>query len=205
VSRYLHLNPVRAGIVKRPEEYIWSSYPAYIGRRKEGWLTCDWILGQYSRDKANAKTLYRAFINEGLTLKENPFDELKAGLMLGSERFIEEIKKKTKLKKHREIPESKKLTSGIKYEDVIVAVFKRFRTREQDILEPGRRDNLSRKISLYLLRRHTDIRNEDIGRYFGIGYTAVSQMASRLKREMEEDRGLKKTVKEIEKGLLSEE
>ncbi len=204
ISRYLHLNPVRAGVVKRPEEYIWSSYPAYTGRRKEGWLTCDWILGQYSRDEARAKRLYRAFINEGLTLRESPFDTLKAGI-LGSEGFIEEIKKKIKLKKHREIPESKRLASSIKYEDVIAAVIKRFRIRKQDIRESGRRNNLPRKIALYLLRRHTDTSNEELGRYFRIGYTAVSHAALRLKREMEKDKRLKRTVQEIEKELLSEE
>lgn len=49
VSRYIHLNPVRALIVRRPEEHKWSSYPEYIGRSKgNGWLTCEWILGQYS-------------------------------------------------------------------------------------------------------------------------------------------------------------
>jgi chromosomal replication initiation ATPase DnaA len=47
--------------------------------------------------------------------------------------------------------------------------------------------------------------NEEIGRYFGIGYTAVSQSASRLKGEMEEDRILKRTVQDVEKVLLSEE
>ncbi|MEJ2202433.1 MAG: transposase, partial [Desulfuromonadaceae bacterium] len=31
LSRYLHLNPVRAGLVERPENYIWSSYRSYVG------------------------------------------------------------------------------------------------------------------------------------------------------------------------------
>ncbi len=47
--------------------------------------------------------------------------------------------------------------------------------------------------------------NEEIGRYFGIGYTAVSQAASRIKKEMKEDKELKKIVDSIEKELLSKE
>ena len=31
VSRYVHLNPVRAHLVKKPESYLWSSYASYIG------------------------------------------------------------------------------------------------------------------------------------------------------------------------------
>ena len=34
LSRYIHLNPVRANMVSNPEEYEWSSYAAYIGERK---------------------------------------------------------------------------------------------------------------------------------------------------------------------------
>ncbi|OGW38621.1 MAG: hypothetical protein A2Y97_05770 [Nitrospirae bacterium RBG_13_39_12] len=206
VSRYIHLNPVRAGMSGRPEEYKWSSYPEYIGREKKNkWLTSEWILGQYSREEAKAKRLYKAFVDEGLTLRENPFEDLKAGLILGSEDFMDEIKKKRGLKKHREIPESRRLIRSIKYEDVITVVAKRFKTGEQEIREAGKRDNLARKICLYILRRLTDISNEDIAGHFGIGYTAVSQAASRLKKEMRKNKGLKKIVQEMEEELLSEE
>ena len=33
-SGYIHLNPVRAGIVDEPERYPWSSYPCFIGPKK---------------------------------------------------------------------------------------------------------------------------------------------------------------------------
>lgn len=206
VSRYIHLNPVRALIVKKPEEYRWSSYPAYIGRGKENkWLTCSWVLGQYSSDKGKARRQYNAYIGEGLTLKENPFKALKAGLILGSEDFVDRIKKKVELKEHREIPESRMLTRRIKYEDVITAVFKKFKINEEEIKKLGKRNNLARKISLYLLRRFTDMSNVEIAGYFGIGYTAVSQATSRVRIEMRENQRLRKTVEDIEKGLLSEE
>ncbi len=42
LSRYIHLNPVRAGIVKKPEAYRWSSYRDYTG-----WLFKDFILGYF--------------------------------------------------------------------------------------------------------------------------------------------------------------
>src|SRR4030066_1532561 len=34
LSRYIHLNPVRAGIVSKPEQYLWSSYQYYVGKKK---------------------------------------------------------------------------------------------------------------------------------------------------------------------------
>jgi REP element-mobilizing transposase RayT len=48
LSRYIHLNPVRAKMVKTPEEYEWSSYQFYIGvKRPPEWLHRDFILGYF--------------------------------------------------------------------------------------------------------------------------------------------------------------
>jgi REP element-mobilizing transposase RayT len=206
VSRYIHLNPVRAKVVGRPEAYKWSSYPEYIGRvKKKEWLTHDWILRQYNRNEAKARSLYKKFLEEGVKLKDNPFEDIKAGVILGSEGFIDEIKKKINLKKHREIPESRKLIKEIQYKDVIRAVSKRFKIHEEEIRGAGRRNNLARKICLYYLRRLTDMSNEEISGFFGIGYTAVSQTVSRLKKDMEKDKELKKAMQKIERKILSEE
>lgn len=40
--RYIHLNPVKAGIVKEPEAYQWSSHRYYLGRGTLEWLVTDW-------------------------------------------------------------------------------------------------------------------------------------------------------------------
>lgn len=206
VSRYIHLNPVRAKFVDRPEKYKWSSYPAYIEDIKsKKWLTCDWVLRQYSEDLAEARKLYKSFVDQGLNSVENPFNSLKGGFILGNEDFINVIKKKLKLKSHREIPESRKLIKDITYKEVISIVSKRLEVSEQDIRKPGRRDNKARQICLYLLKKYTDMSNEDIGKYFAVGYTAVSQAVLRLKREMEKDKRIKKIVWEVERDLLSEE
>ncbi len=205
VSRYIHLNPIRAKMVKKPEEYRWSSYPEYAGKKQgKGWLTSEWILGQYSKDKSKARRFYKAFIEEGMVLEKSPFDDLKTGMILGSENFIDDIRSKLNLKIHREIPESKKLTKGITCEDVIIFVANRFGISGEEIKESGRRDNLGRKVCLYLLRRLTDMGNEEIAKNFGIGYTAVSQAALRVKREITENKKLKKVIQDIERELLSE-
>lgn len=42
-SRYIHLNPVRANMVKNPQEYLWSSYKIYIGEEKEKLISSERI------------------------------------------------------------------------------------------------------------------------------------------------------------------
>ena len=45
--RYVHLNPVRARIVQRPEEYLWSSHRAYIGNGDYTWLNRTLVLDAF--------------------------------------------------------------------------------------------------------------------------------------------------------------
>lgn len=60
VSRYIHLNPVRANIVKKPEYYQWSSYNMYIGKAKEELISSDKVLSYFRGD--NKTELYKAFV-----------------------------------------------------------------------------------------------------------------------------------------------
>jgi putative transposase len=57
LSRYIHMNPVAAGLVDRPEEWAFSSYRDYIGLRGGTLPTPDPILSQFSSRQA-----YGAFV-----------------------------------------------------------------------------------------------------------------------------------------------
>ena len=58
-SRYIHLNPVRAGVAGKPEDYVWSSYAYYTGTKKPpAWLTRDMILSCFGRKEIEAQRRY---------------------------------------------------------------------------------------------------------------------------------------------------
>ncbi|KYH34275.1 transposase IS200 like protein [Clostridium tepidiprofundi DSM 19306] len=68
-SRYIHLNPAKAKIVKKPEEYKWSSYAMYIGKREEKIISTEMVLslfeeltyyGQNDNDYGNNKAHKKA-------------------------------------------------------------------------------------------------------------------------------------------------
>jgi REP element-mobilizing transposase RayT len=62
LSRYVHLNPVRAGIVKTPEAYKWSSFRYYISNGKAPrWLKRDFILSYFDGKPTSAMKKYRDF------------------------------------------------------------------------------------------------------------------------------------------------
>ena len=59
--RYIVLNPVRAQMVKLAKNWSWSSYRAIAGLSAiPGWLTTDWLLGDFGDNKQSAQQAYRS-------------------------------------------------------------------------------------------------------------------------------------------------
>ncbi len=68
LSRYIHLNPVRAHLVSDPADYPWSSYQDYIDptRNNREWIVTDHILATLSPHVNGQRKSYRQFISEGV-------------------------------------------------------------------------------------------------------------------------------------------
>ncbi|HEV2827105.1 MAG TPA: hypothetical protein VGW76_05830 [Pyrinomonadaceae bacterium] len=60
--RYIHLNPVRAGMVTRPEDYEYSSHRAYLGMEPAGVIDVDPVLRHFGARKEVARDSYRKFV-----------------------------------------------------------------------------------------------------------------------------------------------
>jgi putative transposase len=87
--RYVVLNPVRAKIVNRPEQWKWSSYLATAGFEKSH--LCfgrEWILGQFAERKKTAEGKYREFVEAGIG-KDTIWRDVKGQSLLGKDDFIE--------------------------------------------------------------------------------------------------------------------
>ena len=68
--RYIHLNPVKAGIVFRPEEYRWSSHSAYVAGGDKIITNVSEVFNNFSKDNKRAKMEYLEFINSSISDKE---------------------------------------------------------------------------------------------------------------------------------------
>ncbi len=126
LSRYIHLNPVRAKMVERPEEYNWSSYREYTGLRKpHEWLNRDFVLGNFSSKFYEAEKAYKKFVSslEGKDY-ESPLKEVFASTILGDKGFIEHVKKFFVEDKetNKEIPATKALMEKASMEEILECV-----------------------------------------------------------------------------------
>lgn len=96
VCRYVVLNPVRAGIVQRPEEWIWSSYGATAGFIKvPPYLVTEWVLSQFGSERETAEAHYRGFVGNGIG-GESIWKGARAQSVLGEEGFVKSLKEHVK-------------------------------------------------------------------------------------------------------------
>jgi putative transposase len=198
LSRYVHLNPVRVGIVERPDSYRWSSYPGYIGKERESeWVEYAWVLSQFGKDKKRAKRRYQEYTEESLKAKDYPpLRDLHGQVILGGERFIGRIKGMLKGKRlSQEIVERKRFIEHLSPMELVGAVSKAFGIDREKILDRGNRANMARKVAIYFCQRYTGLSNKIIGELFGgIHYSAVSKVSTRVKEEILKDNELSKLM-----------
>lgn len=202
LSRYVHLNPVRAKVVERPEQYRWSSYSGYIGKGEEfEWVEYSWILSQFGRGRIRARRKYREYTEEALKKRvERPLKSLRSQVILGREEFIKRIRGMLTGKAlSHEIVERKRLIAYPLWDEVVRKVAEAFKIDERAIRGKGSRANAARRVAIYLAQRYTGLGNKAIGDLFGgIHYSAVSKASGRLREEMISDQRLSKLVDELD-------
>jgi len=93
---YVELNPVRAGIVKEPKDYRWSSYQANAYGGKDILIDEHVIYDGLSSDEALRKE-YRKFVKEMLQKNEAMRGEMEKRLIYGGSNFIQRVNKKFKM------------------------------------------------------------------------------------------------------------
>jgi len=92
LARYVVLNPLRAKMVRKLEQWQWSSYLATCGQApKPEWLQCNFILTQFSVRRASAISKYITFVDEGKGLP-SVWAELQGQICLGSQVFVESMR-----------------------------------------------------------------------------------------------------------------
>jgi len=192
---YIHGNPFRAGLVSRLWDYRWSSYRAYVDRKYEvSWLTTGLVLGMY---EGSQKEFLRA--QEGfLRGKENILDELRHGLYLGSEGFGEECIRRVQREGYREKPQGRSLLRGRDVQALALEILEQLGERNPELVLRVRKYRCcNRDIAIYILYQLGVYRNDEIGKVFGVGYTAVPGAVKRALVYLNKDQRLKRITKKL--------
>jgi hypothetical protein len=196
LSRYIHLNPIRAKMVEQLKNYQWSSYLEYIGRRKPPpWLVRNFILSYFGQKDKIAQQNYFKFVEAkvGQTYK-SPFRKVVGSTILGDEGFVTMVKENYLQNKEpdRDLPALKVLSEKPEIEDIMRAAETAF----------SKNPRLSRNIALFLCHRYSRRTLKYIGKHFGIGESAVSQASRRIATIIAKDKKLKGQIQKVKSQLF---
>ena len=202
LSRYIHLNPVRARIVEKPEFYEYSSYKTFVTKKKEEIVRHDLILGMISKDGRNAEKRYEAFVLNGIEENLNdPLKDVYGGLILGRKGFVKEVLSRLKedVLNKEEISYRKDLQGRLGSEDIIDVVSENSRVSRDDLINNR---GEYRNLAIYLMKKYTSMTNRQVGEFFGgLSYSAVAKIQTRFLEKAKKDRKLEKKLELISKKL----
>jgi putative transposase len=111
LCRYSVLNPVWTWMVQEPDKWKWSSFPATAYAIKTlDFLTVDWILRQFAKNKNEARKIYRNFVGDGLLKQvQSPWNKLVGQIVFGSSDFVADIQSRlSEAKEIGEIPRAQR-------------------------------------------------------------------------------------------------
>lgn len=203
LSRYIHLNPVRARIVEKPEEYAYSSYNSYITGKHEKIVTTDLILGMVSGQRKEAHKVYHRYVENGIGEElKNPLDSAYGGIILGGEQFIKGVLRTIKedYMERGEVSQRKALRNVMGMEEIIEVVCRYFKVSKAAVVKRQRGD--IKNIAIYEIKRRTGATNNEIGAVFGgVSYSAVSKTYQRMLEKLQIDLELRKKIESIDSSM----
>lgn len=204
LGRYIHLNPVRAGIVKKPKDYRWSSYREYIHRGKQEAITdINDTLYTFSKRQPIAVKKYQEFVKAGIS-EASPLKKA-VGSILGDKTFKEKVIKYLKgIPDKTEIPEIKRIEAKHKIEDIIKTVAEHYGIKEEALLKRKKATEKRRRIAIYLCKTLSGKKNIEVGRIFGITIQAVTNAVRDIEKRREHDRKLNKEIILIKKEIIKQ-
>ena len=172
--RYIHLNPVRAGIAKRAEDYPWTSMRAYLGKERLPWLNTDWVLAQFSNRKSKARKRFREFIHKAIDegRREEFHKGTIEGRILGDDAFAEEV---LALKGEKAGPR-------VTIDEILLRVCDQYGIHPQDVIAAGKQHGPSeaRAMMSCLVREAPHLSLTELSRRLNREISSLSKASRRL-------------------------
>ena len=204
--RYIHRNPVRAGIADRPDLYRWSSHPGYLSSAKEcNWLYKDFFLSILSPRKGGRTAEYRRYMamedREEIT---GIIDGNKWPPFLGDESTINRLKARFfEDKTHPQVPDSQTLAPRVR--QIMEAVCFQYQLNESELVKCRRgRFNEPRAVEIHLVRMLRKDSFADIGSAFGLrSYSSVGGVLDSMRKRLASDPELAKRCQHIQRSLTT--
>lgn len=188
LSAYIHLNPLRARMVKKAEAYKYSSLGYFLERKKPPMFLHTREILELCGGKKGYRELIRNFMRAGSGIAREEIYGINS--VLGGKDFLRRAFEKAG-KNGKEFDDREEMgireARQIEADDIFEILLADMRIAENE-LESRRRGNVYRKLLVYGLRRYTDLSLRDVGELLKMDYGAVSELARKFEREIKENK-----------------
>ena len=195
VVRYIHLNPITAGVAQQPEQYRWSSHFHYL--KPKG--APKWLNTQEVLEELGASQSFHEFVLSGNEAAlERYYQSKRQSPVLGREGFLERVRL-ARARPDREVPRYQRRVLGINPERVIAKVAGMYGVAEGELLKGHRgQENDARKVAMYLVARCCERTQSETARLFGLGsYGAVGWVCHGVKARMEREKKFRDQIERL--------
>jgi len=199
LSMYIHLNPVRAGMVDDPAKYPWSSYLDYISSQSRfAWLMRDAILVDYGKSRLSRISRYQRESLEMIGTKPEFVEQLKTGIIIGPRELLNELAKKYRPSgKVESVPEYGSATRKIASPDhELIKVAEIFKVKVAD-LKRRQRNFPPRLAAYYHLVENCGMSVTETAGTMGVSMTAVSLGIKKINSLAQSDTKLEMKMKRL--------
>jgi REP element-mobilizing transposase RayT len=200
--RYIVLNPVRAGMVRYPGDYRWSSYSATAGLgAAPAWLAVDEVLAEFGPGPRSARCQrYREFVADGRGAEYKPWEQLAGQIYLGGADFCDRVQTLVGAKRRESVyPEAQRNLVRPSFETVVAEVAARFRLEELQLRR--RSHHPARKALARLAWHEAGVAFTLIGEWLGVSGPAASKLAIKAVALEKRDVEFATSMREIERRL----
>jgi len=197
LSAYIHLNPVRGGLVKDPLKFLWSSYRAYMGSKKEDLIDEEFLLRIFGDRRNQAQKAYERFVSARIQDdRAEDFYDIKDQRFLGEEEFIRDVRLAlNERKSDKDEISIERLTTTVSNILGIERILFYSATR-------GREGALGRAVVGYLGRKICGYENSKIASHFRRDPATLSCGIRSVEKRMAKEESFVKLIKKLEDMLV---
>lgn len=176
LCRYVALNPVRAGAVKRVDQWRWSSYAATAGKTSPP----PWLAVNEVRALFGGRAAYMRFVAAGVG-QVSPWEKLRGQMYLGDEEFLKRMHRRLPSRPGTGIARSHLQPLRPAPEAIEAAVAKACRISPSQVLNRSIHPQ-AYKAAVYLLRRAANLPLATVAKRAGVSPGRVSQIQAEIEQ-----------------------
>jgi len=202
LSMYLHLNPVRAGMVPDPGVYFWSSFRDFTRRKSRfEWLKPEEVLTGYGRGEADQRRRYRRECLELAGAASDFWEELRSSFFLGTRAALTEMARRHRPKgQSQEVPAFRRAgRREVDPELELTRVAQAFQVAKAELFQ-RRWNHWPRMAAYFHLVEHCGMKVSAVAKRMGVGAPAVTLGLQVFRKKLAKSKNLRDTIVNLAKN-----